>query len=534
MSSANAAAPSFPGLQTVTVTSADTMLAIPDGGSLISLVNVEVAGTVVDVDVTVDVTHPTADHLDIVLVSPNLNPVVLTSDNGAQNDDVFAGTVFDDQATGTPSAPNVRNFTYTNLVATGTIQPEEALGSLIGEGSLGPWTLVVTDDTNGSTGQLRSWSLTVSYVPTGSLKPTAPLLLTSSDTPVNIPDNQQAGRSSSITVAGAGTRLLDVDVTVNAPHNSSGQLEFFLTGPDGRRVDLVTALGGGNDNLYVGTIFDDQAGDPLGDLPLPPNAEAFERVAGEGALSTFVGIDPNGTWTLTVADRGAGTTGSLAEWTLRLVTTGACGDGVQAEGEACEDGNTVDGDGCDSNCSPTGCGNGVVTTGEDCDDGNAVDGDQCPTSCVTQEHQCGDCADDDGNGLVDAADPACGAAALEVKRANVLAARGAGRGSLTLTLNGALPSTPSAPLVFQLSDANGSVACLNLGKPRRQGKRWAAGALGYSAFLDPKHGRISIRGKRLNLSALDDPAVTVGLLVGTQSFAGQATLRTSGRRRVFP
>ena len=141
-SDASATAPAFPGVITTTLPSSDEDLPSPDNGSLVTVLPSELAGVVVDVDVTVDIAHPTADQLDIYLVPPSGRTVTLTTDNGQQNDDVFAGTTFDDQATGTPSAPNVRNLTYTNAVATGPVQPEGALSALVGEWAAGPWALL--------------------------------------------------------------------------------------------------------------------------------------------------------------------------------------------------------------------------------------------------------------------------------------------------------------------------------------------------------------------------------------------------------
>ncbi|AKT39081.1 uncharacterized protein CMC5_032280 [Chondromyces crocatus] len=134
-----------------------------------------------------------------------------------------------------------------------------------------------------------------------------------------------------------------------------------------------------------------------------------------------------------------------------------CGDGVTEGAEVCDDGNLIDGDGCDSNCRPTGCGNGVQTAGEQCDDGNAINGDGCDVNCTVSacgngiragaeecddgntadgdgcdanceiwpnyvctgtpsvcslgiELYCNDGTDNDGDGLVDCADPDCAAA----------------------------------------------------------------------------------------------------------------------------
>jgi cysteine-rich repeat protein len=150
-----------------------------------------------------------------------------------------------------------------------------------------------------------------------------------------------------------------------------------------------------------------KAGAPASDTPLPANGTPFGRVAGEGALSAFVGEDPNGTWTLTVADDNRnGQSGTLEGFTLAITTASSCGDGTVDAGEQCDDGNAAEGDGCDSNCTPSACGNGVLAPGEECDDGNNLGGDACPALCHFSEVNCGDCLDDDGNRLIDAADPA--------------------------------------------------------------------------------------------------------------------------------
>jgi cysteine-rich repeat protein len=530
-----AAPPPLPGLSTVTIASPDTDLPIADNGSLTSLVTVSgVAGVVVDVDVSIDLVHPQADQLDVWLVSPSGTTVTLTTDNGGGNDDVFAGTVFDDQASGVPSAPNVRNFVYTNLVATGAIQPEEALGALVGEPANGPWALVVSDDSGGQTGMLRSWSLTISTVP--SVRPSATLAFAGAGGP--IPSNDPTGLASPVVVTGAGRYLYHLSVTLDITHPNSTDLDLFLTAPSGRRIDLVTDLGGSNDNIYAGTTIDDQAGMPASDTPLPPDGTPFPTVAGEGALSAFLGEDPNGTWTLTVVDDAAGNTGTLNGWTLSVVTAAVCGDGVLDAGEQCDDGNGIDGDGCDSNCTPTGCGNGVVSPGEDCDDGNTVSGDACPSTCHSSEVDCGDCVDNDGNGLVDAADPACAAAPLTLRTGAI--ARGARRPRGTFRFRGvlAVPSAPAGPVEVLLTDANGTLLCGDLGPLHSRGathtaRRRVAG--GTIALKMRKDGAVTITGRGIDLSALDQPTLTLGLQLGGDRFLAGAAFRPwGGRHWVYP
>jgi cysteine-rich repeat protein len=530
-----AAPPPLPGLSTVTIASPDTDLPIADNGSLTSLVTVSgVVGVLVDVDVAIDLVHPRADQLDIYLVSPSGTTVTLTTDNGSANADVFAGTVFDDQAAGAPSAPNVRNFLYTTGVATGPIQPEEALGKLVGESANGPWALVVSDDAGGLTGTLRSWSLSLSTV--ASVRPTPPLAFSGAGG--TIPDNTPAGRASSVVVSGAGRYLYHASVTVDVHHPRAGDLSLFLTSPSGRRIDLVTTLGGANVDLWAGTTFDDQAGMPASDATLPPSGTPFGTVAGEGALAAFLGEDPNGTWTLTAVDGRAGNVGTLDGWSLGIVTAAVCGDGVVDPGEQCDDGNAVDGDGCDSNCTPTACGNGVVSPGEDCDDGTTIDGDGCSSTCHTSEVDCANCIDDDGNGLVDAADPACTAAPLTV-HAGALA-RGARRPRGRVRVRGALamPPAPAGPVEVVLADANGTLLCGTLGALRSRGSGHAARGRVAGATVAVKMtrgGAVTVAGRGVDLSGLDQQTVTLGVQLGPDRFVGSAAFRPRGARRwVYP
>ena len=292
-SAVHATAPALPGIVTQTVVSPDSDVPIPDNGSVVSVLSLTGGGTVVDVDVTLDITHTSAQDLEIYLVSPGGRTVTLTSDNGGDFDDVFAGTTFDDQAPGTPSAANVRNFVFTDLTPTGPVQPEEALGALVGQAAAGPWALVVVDDAGGNTGTLRSWALTVSTL--GGVSPGTPMVF---DGESNVNITSAAGAVSTATVSGVPGRIHDLDVTVSISHTTAGDLDLFLTSPSGRRIDLVTDVGGGNADLFKGTTFDDQAGIPVGDAELPPDGEAFTAVVPEGALSAFMGEDPNGQWTL--------------------------------------------------------------------------------------------------------------------------------------------------------------------------------------------------------------------------------------------
>jgi cysteine-rich repeat protein len=498
-STARAVAPTFPGATTVVLTNTEADIPIPDNGSLIGLVTAPAGGVVVDVDVAVSITHPQPDQLDISLVSPRGTTITLSTDNGGSNDDVFADTTFDDQASGTPSAPTARNFVYANLVSTGPLQPEEALAALAGEPVEGPWALVVVDDSGGQSGLLRGWSLTLTAVPGVQTALPSSFAGVGDDIP-----NGADGLDSTVEVAGMVGLLFDVNVVVDITHPNASDLDLSLTAPSGRRIDLVTDVGGGNDDAYVGTTFDDQAGTPIADLTLPMSGTPFAAVVGEGALGAFMGEEANGTWTLNVADDTVGNDGTLRGWTLVLTAVAVCGDGRLDPGETCDDGNGVDGDGCEANCTPTGV--------------------PCPGGCQATETNCTDCVDDDGNGLTDALDPACQAGVLTLRRA-IVTQRG-----FKLKVTGTLPSRPAGtePATVVLADADGTVMCQALTGSRR--KVSAPVGNGRVTLTLRGRGRFVLSGRYLDLTALDKPGLLLGLRVGDLTVAGNGTLELRGLR----
>jgi cysteine-rich repeat protein len=520
-SAARASAPAFPGAITATIAGAGADLPIPDAGDGTALIvgaTSTLAGTVLDVDVTVNIAHPAVGQLQLYLVSPSFTVVTLIAKLGGNRSGVLAGTTFDDQApplTAPPpaaSAASVRNYPY---AATGTpfpmahVQPHEALAKLVGEPAAGPWTLVVLDSTAGQRGTLVSWSLTITAL-SAPASPSPPTTFTGPGT--KIPDNTATGASSTIAVRGLGSRLWDANVTVAIRHPNPSELELYLTAPSGKRVDLVTRLSGqgmARANLFAGTTFDDQAGMPVSLVnPLPPSGTALATVTPDGALAQFMGDDPNGTWTLTVADRVGGNTGTLDGWSLTLVTAGTCGDGVVDPGEQCDDGAA-----------------------------NGTAGARCTAACTLAptsggETSCTDCVDNDGNGLVDAADPACGATRFTLDRVHLRAAHGRVR----FTLAGRLPAAPAAgaEVALVLGAGPGHGGCTVLGTLAGRGRRLgASGSLaGGSVRLRIAGARMSVRGRGLGLGVLvARPTVTLGLRLGRALYVATAP---AGRAQPTP
>lgn len=318
-----AAPPAPPGLvvTTTTVTNS-TPLAIPTGPAVVSAtLNVAGAGSYLwDMDLSTMLTHTFAADLDITITSPAGTVVTLTTDNGAGNDDVFNGTLWDDQAA-TPVSDNV----FTNLVTATPLVPEEALGAFRGEDPNGTWTITISDDLAGDGGSLNAWTLDVFTLASAPIETTVSF---SNNTPTPIADVTTS--TSSIVVSGAGTTLTALDLVTAIQHTFAADMDITLTSPAGTVVTLGTDNGAGNDDVYNGTAWDDQA-NPAGQVPytnnnglvtdqLYANLVTATPLVPEGALSAFVGEDPNGTWTLSITDDLAGDTGTLNSWSVNVTT----------------------------------------------------------------------------------------------------------------------------------------------------------------------------------------------------------------------
>ncbi len=263
-----------------------------------------------DLDLTTDITHTFAGDLDITLTSPGGTTVVITTDNGGGSDDVFSGTLWDDSANDPAT-----DHTYANLTTATPLTVEEACAAFIGEDPNGTWTLSVSDDAGGDQGSLNSWSLDVTTL--DNLPIVAAPATFDNNTPVAISDNMTF--TSDITVGGTDDFLCDVDLTTSITHTFAGDLDITLTSPDGTTAVVTTDNGGGSDDVFDGTLWDDFANDPATDHTYA-NLTTATPLTVEEALGVFIGEDPNGTWTLSVSDDAGGDQGSLNSWSLAVTT----------------------------------------------------------------------------------------------------------------------------------------------------------------------------------------------------------------------
>ncbi|MGC8916447.1 MAG: proprotein convertase P-domain-containing protein [Thermoanaerobaculum sp.] len=153
-----------------------------------------------------------------------------------------------------------------------------------------------------------------------ALAPPRYLLCASPNAP--IPDNNATGVSSTIAVPPGFGAVLDVDVWVDATHTRVGDLNVFLTSPQGTTVQLLRRLtggGGGCAGDNVDAVLDDEAllavQNRCGNLPAVSGFYVPFQL-----LSAFDGAFTQGSWTLRVEDRKAGQTGTFRNWCLAFTS----------------------------------------------------------------------------------------------------------------------------------------------------------------------------------------------------------------------
>jgi subtilisin-like proprotein convertase family protein len=309
-------------------------------GVVTSTINVTGAPLILsNLTVFTNITHTFPGDLDITLTSPAGTSVTITSDNGGTFENVFAGTLWDSKSNPSGTIPHsnggnnglVTDRTYANNVVATPLVPEESLLAFVGENPNGIWTLTVSDDAAGDGGILNNWSLNIAGIATPRATSTNTY---NNASPISIPTTL-ATISSSITVSGAGSQIWDVTALTNITHSFNGDLQIALTSPAGTIVTLSSNNGGGNDNIFAGTTWSDNA-DPSNTAPFPTTAFAASNLVTdrlhtnlavsptlvpEEALRAFMGENPNGVWTLTISDVVVDDGGMLNSWGLTIKTT---------------------------------------------------------------------------------------------------------------------------------------------------------------------------------------------------------------------
>jgi subtilisin-like proprotein convertase family protein len=304
-------APACLGTQLTTHTYGTNSPAVPifDFTTATQYVNVSGAGShLYDIDVFVNITHTFVADLTILVTSPAGTTVTLAKHNGWQQDNVLAGTTFDESSAAYPIT--IYNF-VDNVVATPLI-PFGSLDAFVGEDPNGTWRIDVIDDWAVDSGAFWSSSLNIATVPA---TPMSTSQLVQNIQPQNIPDLGIV--SSSVQVSGLPTTLESIRVHTDITHPFSADLQIWLQSPSGTVASMVT-YPAAYANAFANTDWVE--GELNADKYVYTNPYPAPAVAPNGSFGALRGEDPNGTWRLFVYDQYSGNVGTLNSWWLEVTT----------------------------------------------------------------------------------------------------------------------------------------------------------------------------------------------------------------------
>jgi subtilisin-like proprotein convertase family protein len=333
--------------------------------------DIEVSGqqglvSAVQVNLT-NFSHTAPDDVDLMLVAPNGHRVILMSDVGGINPVTNLNLIFDDAATASlPDNSTITSGTYRPTdFETGDLYPNPApsstqsgrlLSSLNGLSPNGIWSLFLVDDNGANAGSISGgWNISVVSTPD-----VIGLQNTGAATPY--PSQRSFfGRLGTVT---------NVTVSIaNFSHTAPDDVDLMLVAPNGRRVVLMSDVGGNTEVGGLNINFDDAAVANLPDSGTlvsgtfkPTDFETgdvFPVPAPQGAtsgstLAAFYGSAPNGTWRLFAVDDAGNNVGSIAgNWNLNLTTSAtACNFTINPSTQAFP---TVGGNGNFSINMPSAC-----------------------------------------------------------------------------------------------------------------------------------------------------------------------------------
>ena len=293
---------------------ASPVTTIPMSGTITETITVSgMTGTIWDVDVITDIEHGFNEDLIISLTHISSGTIViLGSRNGGGTRDIYSGTIWDDS-----SEVLVKNY-FTNMVAAPDLNPEGALGSLIGLDPNGDWQLTIEDvDPAHGTGTLQSWQLNITTIDQVPDSETFEM--------TRLPGQNFSDTSpltDTLSFSGLSDVICDVTLYTEITHGQPADIDMVLRyqGAIDRTVSISTDNGGGMDDVFNGTTWSDRLGFgfEVTDYPFPGGI--VPELVPEGALSAFIGLDPNVSWTLDIVDDRAGEDGHLAEWGLSITT----------------------------------------------------------------------------------------------------------------------------------------------------------------------------------------------------------------------
>jgi len=259
------------------------------------------------------ISHTYSSDLDVRLYGPNnfgeFN--TLTTGNGGASDNVFANTMWTDQASN-----GVTELNLPNNVNQPFLIPEGAMGKHFARNPNGNWNLVVADKFFSDTGSLNRWGLSITTLP---FRPIGKNKFATNTTDHPIPN--PGTLTVTLPVSGLDSILDDVTLQAYITHTNSGDLKIVLTAPSGLTTTLVNGRADGYSGQYDGIQWTDDGALPVTDA-IYQNGHNLGQVQPEGAMRHFAGSNPNGVWTLAITDMGNNPySGTLTTWQLGVYSS---------------------------------------------------------------------------------------------------------------------------------------------------------------------------------------------------------------------
>ncbi len=332
-------------------------------------------GTVTNVSVTLNnVNHTFIPDVDILLVAPTGANLILLSDVSSGNDITNTTFTLDDAAAGTvPTTGTLSPGTYkpTNIAGADVFPapaPAASANTTLaaafnGIDPNGTWSLYATDDFAVDLGTIgNGWTLSVTTSMSSATSFTNGAAIFLNDSP----RNKATPYPSTIVSSGLSGAITDINITLtNVNHTFIDDVDIMLVGPTGKRMIIMSDVGGDPDLVGVNITIDDQAagafpdagpiatgsfrptnigtGDNFPDLltHIPNPATAGNAATAVTLGSVFNGTNPNGTWSLYVTDQFTPDAGNImGGWSITITAGGTFGAKRFTNGDFEGDGKT--------------------------------------------------------------------------------------------------------------------------------------------------------------------------------------------------
>ncbi len=309
---------------TVSAASTSGPIAILDYATVSDSVAISGLGTqTFDVDLTVAITHTWCADMVITLTSPGGTTAAVSGNRGADNDDVFNGTLFDDESTNP-----IASYPFTNGVAAPDLQPDQSFnGNFRGENPNGNWVLAIADVAGGDVGFLNSWSLAVTDGTIISIPPAFNPPAIFSSGPISVPVLDNSTAIAPLLVSGGPATIGQAEVYVAITHTWCADMLIEVQSPAGTLVTLSSNRGGSFDDVFNGTLFSMFSSNPIASYVFT-NGVAAPDLQPDGNLAAFAGENSNGTWNLVVTDSATLDEGIISRFDVRLGGGGCAPQGT--------------------------------------------------------------------------------------------------------------------------------------------------------------------------------------------------------------